>query len=184
MPGSRLVAHQLKMMNTQGDPHTARLLKLLHKFKSLSVRIDVGPFTTLLEEVGNGYGTCQQVLTKEVGMQRVAPKFVPRLLHHVNAPSCTSVLTQKFLETYQMAVIPHPPYFPDLEPRDFFLYPKMKLKLQGCWYDTNEEIQAESQRVSDTLTEKYFQEAFQKQGRWWDQCLHAGGNYFKGDGGR
>jgi hypothetical protein len=83
-----------------------------------------------------------------------------------------------------MAVIPHPPYSPDLEPCDFFLYPKMKLKLKGCWYDTNKENQAESQRVPDTLTEKDFQEVFQKQGRWWDQCLHAGGNYFKGDGGR
>jgi hypothetical protein len=38
--------------------------------------------------------------------------------------------------------------------------------------------------VLDTLTEKDFQEAFQKW-RWrWDRCLHAGGNYFEGDGGR
>jgi hypothetical protein len=36
--------------------------------------------------------------------------------------------------------------------------------------------------VLDTLIEKDFQEAFQKC-RWrWDQCLHARGNYFKGDG--
>jgi hypothetical protein len=50
----------------------------------------------------------------------------------------------------------------DLAPCDFFLFPKMKLKLKGCWFDTTEEIQAESQRVLDTLTEKDFQEAFQK----------------------
>jgi hypothetical protein len=49
MPGSRPVAHQLMMTNTQGDPQAAQLLKLLHKFKSLSVRIDVGPFMTLLQ---------------------------------------------------------------------------------------------------------------------------------------
>jgi hypothetical protein len=47
-----------------------------------------------------------------------------------------------------------------------------------------QEIQAESQRVLDSLTEKDFQEAFQKWRRWWDRCLHAGGNYFEGDGGR
>jgi hypothetical protein len=35
-----------------------------------------------------------------------------------------------------------------------------------------------------TLTENDFQEAFQKW-RWrWDRCLHEGGNYFEGDGGR
>jgi hypothetical protein len=38
----------------------------------------------------------------------------------------------------------------------------MKLKLKGCRFGTTEEIQADSQRVLDTLTEKDFQEAFQK----------------------
>ena len=62
-----------------------------------------------------------------------------------------------------MAVIPHPTYSPDLAPCDFFLFPKMKLKLKGRRFDTIE-IQAESQRVLDTLLEKDFQEAFQKWG--------------------
>jgi hypothetical protein len=60
----------------------------------------------------------------------------------------------------------------------------MKLKQKGCQFDTTEEIQAKSQTVLDTLTEKDFHEAFQKWRRWWDQCLHAGGNYFEGYGGR
>jgi hypothetical protein len=77
-----------------------------------------------------------------------------------------------------MAVIPHPPYSSDLAPCDFYLFPKMKLKLKGRRFDAIEEIQAESQR------EKYYQEAFQKWWRRWEWCLHAGGNYFEGDGGR
>ena len=48
IPSSRLVAHQLMTTNTQGDPQVAQLLKQLHEFNSLSVRIDVGPFATLL----------------------------------------------------------------------------------------------------------------------------------------
>jgi len=51
----------------------------------------------------------------------------------------------------------------------------MKLKLKGRWFNTIEEIQVKSQRVLDTLTEKDFQEAFQKWRRQSDQCLHAGG---------
>jgi hypothetical protein len=39
-----------------------------------------------------------------------------------------------------MAVDPHPPYSPDLAPCDFFLFPKMKLKLKGRRFDTIEEI--------------------------------------------
>jgi hypothetical protein len=49
-----------------------------------------------------------------------------------------------------MAVIPHLPHSPDLAPCDFFLFPKMKLKLKGRWFDAIEKIQAESQRVLDT----------------------------------
>jgi hypothetical protein len=82
-----------------------------------------------------------------------------------------------------MAIIPHPHYSPDLAPCDFFLFPKLKLKLKGRLFDTIQEIQAESQRVLGSLTEKDFQKAFQKWRRRWDRCLHAGGNYFKGDGG-
>jgi hypothetical protein len=81
-----------------------------------------------------------------------------------------------------MSIIPHPSNSPDLAPCDFFLFPKMKLKLKGRQFDTIEEIQAVLKRVLDTLTEKDLQEAFQKWRRRWDQCLYAGGNYFEGDG--
>jgi hypothetical protein len=72
----------------------------------------------------------------------------------------------------------------NLAPCDFFLFPKMKLKLKGRRFGTIEKIQAESQKVLDTLTEKDFQEVFKKWMIWWDRCLHAVGNYCEGDGGR
>jgi hypothetical protein len=49
-----------------------------------------------------------------------------------------------------MAVIPHPPYSPDLVPCDFCIFSKMKLKLKVRRFDTIEEIQVESPRVLDT----------------------------------
>jgi hypothetical protein len=61
-----------------------------------------------------------------------------------------------------MALIPHPPYSPDLAYCDFFLFPNMKLKLKGSRFDTSEEIQFELPRVLDTLTGKNFQEVFHK----------------------
>jgi hypothetical protein len=48
MPGSRLVALQLTMTNTQEEAEDAQLLKLLYEFKCSSVRINIGPFKTLL----------------------------------------------------------------------------------------------------------------------------------------
>jgi hypothetical protein len=60
-------------------------------------------------------------------------------LHHDNALSHTSILTQQFLAKYKMAVIPHPPQSPYLAPCDI-----------GRRFDNNEAIQTESQRVVDT----------------------------------
>jgi hypothetical protein len=60
-----------------------------------------------------------------------------------------NVLIQTFLAKRRMAVIPHPPYSPDLAPCDFFLFQKMELKLKGRQLDTIEEIQAESQSALD-----------------------------------
>jgi len=82
------------------------------------------------------------------------------LLHNDKDQSHTSVLTQQFLEKNKMALILHPPYFPDLALCDFFLFPKIILKLKGRRFDTTEEIPAESQKVLDTLTEKDFKKTF------------------------
>ena len=109
-----------------------------------------------------GYGTCQRVLTEELGMHRVAAKFVPRILTADQKQQRVNILTHQFLAKNKIAVIPHPPYSPDLAPCDFFLLPKMKLKLKGSRFDTITEIQAKTQKVLNTLTEKDFQEAFQK----------------------
>jgi hypothetical protein len=49
------------------------------------------------------------------------------------------------------------------------IFPKVKLKLKGSRFDTIEDIQAESQRVLNTMTEKDIQEAFQKWRRRWDR---------------
>jgi transposase len=64
-------------------------------------------------------------------------------LHHDNAPAHTSLLVQQFLTSTKTTVIPHPLYSPDLAPCDFFIFPKMKLKLKGRRFESIEEIQAE-----------------------------------------
>jgi hypothetical protein len=66
-----------------------------------------------------------------------------------------------------MSFIPHTPYSPDLALCNFFLFPKMKLKLKGRRFGTIDEIQAESQTVFDILIEMDFQESFQTCRRRW-----------------
>jgi len=69
-----------------------------------------------------------------------------------------------------MTVVPHPPYSPDLAPCDFFLFPKMKMKLKGRRFQTLEETEAESQAVLNTLRENDSQECFKKWQHRWNCC--------------
>jgi len=48
----------------------------------------------IAEEVGVGYGTCQQVLMEELGMHCVAAKFVPRNLTADQKQQCVNVCTE------------------------------------------------------------------------------------------
>jgi len=59
----------------------------------------------------------------------------------------------------------------------------MKLWLKGCRFDMTEEIHVETQDVIDTLTFENFQGCMNSWEIHWDHCIHAQGDYFKGDSG-
>ena len=73
--------------------------------------------------------------------------------------------------------VPHPLYSPDIAPCDFWLFPK----LRGCHYETIEELKEAVTKVIDMLTQGNFHGAFQKLLEWYNKCIAARGDYFKGD---
>jgi hypothetical protein len=89
-------------------------------------------------------------------------------IHHDKAPAHTALSVQRFLATNNMAVVPYPPYSPDLALCDFFLSPKIKMTLKGRHFNDVEEIQAESQAALDAVQKKEFQKCFQK---WENRCI-------------
>ena len=42
----------------------------------------------------------------------------------------------------RISLINHPPYSPDVSPCDYFLFPKLKTKMKGAFYDDIPNIQA------------------------------------------
>jgi hypothetical protein len=65
---------------------------------------------------------------------------------------------------------------------DFFIFPKMKIKLKSRRFDTVEEIEAERQTVMNNLTKKHLQNAFQKRKKRWDWFVLSQSDIFEGDG--
>ena len=129
----------------------------------------------------NGMFYCEVLRRVRESVRRKRPamwKNGDKLLHHYNAPAHTSLVVRAFLTKNNMTTVPHPAYSPDLAPCDFYVFPKMKLRLKGWHFLSIEEIQAESQQILNTLTPGDFNECFKKWQNRWDRCIQAQGDYF------
>ena len=134
----------------------------------------------------NGKFYCEVLKRLREGIRRKLPdkwKNKNWLLHHYNAPAHTSLVVRQFLTSKNITVISNSPCSPGLAPCDFFLFPKMKVRLKGRHFDTTEEIHAESQEIIDTLIFENFQGCMKSWETRWYRCIHAQGDYFEGNGG-
>lgn len=61
------------------------------------------------EDLNISIGSCHSIFTNDLGMTRVAAKFVPKLLNFV----------REFLAKNNTLIMPQPPYSPDLAPVTF-----------------------------------------------------------------
>ena len=84
------------------------------------------------------------------------------LFRHDNAPSCTVLSVQQFLVKNNMAVIPHPPYSPDLAPCDFFLFPRMKCQMKGKVFADVNEVKKKTLEVLNNISNEEIQNCFQQ----------------------
>ncbi|UYV80208.1 hypothetical protein LAZ67_18002015 [Cordylochernes scorpioides] len=96
-----------------------------------------------------------------------------------NARPHTAHVVLQFLAQHSTIQIPHPPYSPDLAPNDFFLYPKLKMKLKGRKFDNVDMIQLESKATLRNLSKSDFISCFDNWKKRWIRCIEAGGAYFE-----
>ena len=97
-----------------------------------------------------------------------------------NAPVHNSTLVTDYLTKMGIKTVRHPPNSPDLAPCDFWLFPKLKKNLDGCRYETIEEMKEAVTKDIDTLTQEDFDGAFQKLLERY-KFIATRGDYFEGD---
>jgi hypothetical protein len=106
------------------------------------------------------------------------------LLHLDNAPARTALSVQRFLAAKNMAAVPYSLYSPGLAPCDFFLFPRMKSKLQGRRFQDVTESQEKSLTFLDAIPKsqfQWFQCCFQQWRKRWTRCINSKGECFEGD---
>ncbi|GFT92749.1 mariner Mos1 transposase [Trichonephila clavipes] len=80
-------------------------------------------------------------------IRRISPEYWTEsswCLLHDNAPSPTSLVVRRFLAKNNVCVFNHPPYSPDLASCSCSLFPKLKIKLKGCYFEDISTLQLAS----------------------------------------
>lgn len=99
------------------------------------------------------------------------------ILLHDNARPHTAQVVTDLLASYKWETLPHPAYSPDLSPCDFFLFGKLKSRLRGQEFHTEESINdATKQALVELAKDGYHAGIFGLQKRW-EQCIRDGGRY-------
>ncbi|UYV73520.1 hypothetical protein LAZ67_10003933 [Cordylochernes scorpioides] len=82
------------------------------------------------------------------------------ILHHDNARPHTAHLMTSFLAKNGTQILHQPPYFPDIAPNDFFLFPKLKAVLKGRHFDTRDDIIEKSPLALKSIPKDAYKNCF------------------------
>ncbi|KAI6655666.1 Transposase [Oopsacas minuta] len=96
-----------------------------------------------------------------------------------NASSHSAKLSKDFLDVEGLELLPHPPYSPDLAPCDIWLFPKLKIYLQGKDFNTLQALRTGLYQYFKSIPEEEYRNVFYKWVERLKLCVSAGGDYFE-----
>ena len=130
----------------------------------------------LAEELNLSYCTIYTILTEDLGKRKVFARFVP---HQLNAPPHKNKKVNEFLMKKRICVMDYPPYSPDLSPCDYFLFPKLKTKMKGAFYDDIPAIQAAVTEVLKNIPINDIKKSMHALVDRSKRCIESNGTYFE-----
>jgi histone-lysine N-methyltransferase SETMAR len=75
---------------------------------------------------------------------------------HDNAPAPRTLATQKKLTYLGFQCLDHPPFFPDLAPSDYHLFPELKKQSKGRHFSWDTEVIAAAESWLDGQPSDFF----------------------------
>ena len=75
--------------------------------------------------------------------------------------------------------LPHPSYFPDLAPSDYYLFPNLKGRLCGRRFESKEEVEWEIEGYFGGFDKLYYFESIEKLKDRWTRCFELKGEYIE-----
>ena len=130
----------------------------------------------MAEELNTSKNTIWRILTEDLGKRKVCARFVP---HQLNAPPHRSKKVSEFFMKKRISLINHPPYSPDISPRDYFLFPKLTTKMKGAFYDDIPTIQAAVTEVLKNIPINHIKKSMHALVDRSKRCIESNGTYFE-----
>ena len=101
------------------------------------------------------------------------PQMKKKKLHFPqnNSPCHKSIaIMAKWHELY-FELLPHPPYSPDLEPSDYYLFTNLKRILQEKRFGSNDEMIAETETYFEAKGKSLYKKGIEMLEKRWSECI-------------
>ncbi|GBP26227.1 Histone-lysine N-methyltransferase SETMAR [Eumeta japonica] len=94
----------------------------------------------------------------DVDLKQKRPHLAKKkvLFHQDNARVHTCLVTMAKIHELRYELLPHPAYSPDLAPCDYYLFPNLKKWLGGKRFESNEEVNTETNAYFESLEKIYY----------------------------
>ena len=156
-----------------GRPSTLKTDENVEKGKEMVMNDRRITIREVADDVGISIGSCHEIFSNVLGMERVAAKFVPKLLNFEQK--------QRRMEVAEESLMPQPPCSPDMAPCDFFLFPKIKRSLTGRRFTVIDDVKSASLKELKAIPKIEFEKCFEDWKKCCHKCIISNRDYFKGD---
>lgn len=103
------------------------------------------------------------------------------ILHMDNSKVHRSKKVNSFLAATGLKIAAHPPYSPDMAPSDFNLFGKLKRKIAGMEFASEEELLSEIITQFDAIEKAELEKVFSEWESRLEMCISCQGNFFEND---
>ncbi|GFV37659.1 histone-lysine N-methyltransferase SETMAR [Trichonephila clavipes] len=131
--------------------------------------------TTIKSEV-----YCHQLEKLNDALQQKRSELINRkgvVFHQDNARPHTSLFTRQKLLQLEWDTKPHPPYFPDLAPSDYYLFRSLQNFLDGKTFTSNEEVKNHLDQSFASKDQTFYERGIMLQPKRWLKVLDQNGQY-------
>ena len=123
---------------------------------------------------------CHQLDNLNDSLKKKRPELINRkgvVFHQDNARPHTSLLTRQKLLQLGWDIMPHPPYFPDLAPSDYYLFRSLQNFLNGKTFTSNEEVKNDLEQFFASKEQKFYERGIMLLPKRWQKVLDQNGQY-------